>query len=73
MSNRPNGGSAFPVPGVNGNLCRGMTIRDYFAAHASDSDIRRWVEIYRHNGSPITEEEARYAYADAMLRAKNQP
>lgn len=73
MSNQPNGGPAFPVPGVTGNLCRGMTLRDYFAAHASDSDVKRWMEIYRRNGTPIREEEAKYIYADSMLRARNQP
>lgn len=73
MSNQPNGGSAFPVPGVTGNLCRGMTLRDYFAAHASMDDAHRWVSIYNSNGQSITYEEAKYAYADAMLKAKNQP
>ena len=49
-----------------------MSLRDYFASHASDSDVERWMEIYSFNGTPITEEEAKYAYADAMLAERQK-
>lgn len=62
----------------------GMTLRDYFAAHASEEDIKYWqpmsmrVQRVREvNGRKSVYEEcgmysretARYRYADAMLRA----
>jgi hypothetical protein len=66
--------------------CGGMTLRDYFAAKASEEDIRqhlftgRTVEVVveRTNGRKEidrqpevqTREQARYAFADAMLKAR---
>lgn len=81
MSNQPNGGPAFPVPGVTGNLCRGMTLRDYFAGQALAGIVSAQKE-----GSIVTDvarntlmldasvSEMAYAFADAMLRerAKDQ-
>lgn len=84
------GGPAFPGPYVNdkGGLEAvwkqgGMTLRDYFAARATDQDIQRhrytgeFVDGYA--GSHKTKipvccsvEEARYKYADAMLKAREQ-
>ena len=83
MSNT--GGPAFPT-GTGGNTpySNGMTLRDYFATHASEEDIRHWQpmnvmvthirddcgrrETYRTPGM-YSREVARYRYADAMLRA----
>ncbi len=48
----------------------GMTLRDYFAAAATQSDMQRWVDIMAENDSPCTAEEAKYLFADAMLRAR---
>jgi len=61
----------------------GMTLRDYFAARATEQDIQRhrytgeFVKGYA--GSHETKipvfcsvEEARYKYADAMLKAREQ-
>jgi hypothetical protein len=47
---------------------QGMSIRDYFAIHATDGDI----SYYLHHCD--TREEARYAFADTMLivRAENE-
>lgn len=39
----------------------GMTVRDYLAIHASDSDLRRFID----GGLPRA--RARYAFADQML------
>lgn len=48
----------------------GMTLRDWFAAHASEADIdsHRLVDFVDGEFEARTSrEEARYAYADAML------
>ena len=39
----------------------GMNLRDYFAIHATDADMRRWLD----EGFPRV--RARYAFADQML------
>lgn len=52
-----------PIPSANS----GMTLRDYFACHASDDDVSYWL---RALGSQATREEAKYAHADAMLKAR---
>ena len=87
------GGSAFPIihPPVEGITCGGvecygLTIRDYFAAKATEEDIK--AHIYgpiarqirsvgsmgekREVDAPSvrSREEAKYAYADAMLKAR---
>ena len=91
MSNT--GGPAFPRNildhghGVTTTHESGMTLRDYFAAHASEEDIKYWqptgqmVErvavtssgkvVYQEAGK-YTREQARYFHADAMLRAREQ-
>ena len=65
---------------------QGMTLRDYFAAKASEEDIKRHLftgrivdvvveltngrkEIYKEP-EVQTREQARYAFADAMLKAR---
>lgn len=88
------GGPAFPMSGfdmrhgqpVQAVYQHGMTLRDYFATHASEEDIiehtpKGCKEEYIHDngdGSKSiryrqamwTREEARYRYADAMLKAR---
>lgn len=86
------GGPAFPSTlqyfpkDTNYEEAAGMTLRDYFAAHASEEDIKYWqpmgVEVTKvrelGNGSKqiyaapgmYTREQARYRYADAMLKAR---
>lgn len=57
----------------------GMELRDYFASKATEDDIREflWGEV-RSNGyisarSQIrSREEAKYAYADAMMKAREE-
>lgn len=75
---KPNdGGPAFPVPTISGpdltvsypEHVRGMTLRDYYAAHASVVDVDRiWFELQRL-GQSKTYEECRFIFADRMLAA----
>ncbi len=81
------GGPAFPCPDKF-KPKYGMTLRDYFAAKASEEDIQRHlftgriveVVVERTNGRKEidkqpevqTREQARYAFADAMLAARNK-
>lgn len=55
---------------------QGMTLRDYFAAKASESDVAAHTHIYGEaDGIKLcigvrTREQAKFAYADAMLAAR---
>lgn len=58
---------------------QGMTLRDYFAANASDVDvldvIKEHFEASLHNVEryePLTRAAYRYMHADAMLAARIQ-
>lgn len=79
------GGPAFPQNETwNGNTVAdehgqgGMTLRDYFAANASEEDIQEFLPatvgvagiLERQDGVKRTRHWARYAHADAMLRAR---
>jgi len=80
-----NGGPAFPqeVRYITPNQqtgsygpCGGMTLRDYFAAKASDGDIGEIMSrhfYYDRDEYTITRQQARYIHADAMLAARNEP
>ena len=89
MSNEfETGGSAFPVPDIDGGAVQeGMTLRDYFAAKATEEDINVHREgpmeehivsdvngrkHITHRNTRYTREQAKYRYADAMLKARNQ-
>ena len=79
MSDIDNGGQAFPGPAFtraghpNGHDM-GMTLRDWFATHASEADIEDCREMdISIDGYPFfkfTREQARYRYADAMLKVR---
>ncbi len=89
MSNRNTGGPAYPSPRWEGwgSPQEGMTLRDYFAAHATEEDICtamdlvKKVEVVRDlgNGHKViergypdnTRQIARYIHADAMLKARD--
>lgn len=45
-----------------------MTLRDYFAIIANDQDIADW-QCMKPQGL-MSREQARYAFADAMLEAR---
>lgn len=91
--NKDNGGPAFPVEekycertgGYTQYGSEGMSLRDYFAIHASDQDIRGYAVYKRvdrvttngslrsvHTEDVLDVPATRYAYADAMIaeRAK---
>ena len=82
MSTIKDGGPAFPVQSAADWQAHGMSLRDYMAIHASESDILKQGELIRlstfspnHKGTPnvlpnnwhIT---ARYMHADAMLKTR---
>jgi hypothetical protein len=81
------GGPAFPATNHHGHKLEGMTLRDYFAAKASEDDIRANIEgpmqecivegsngrkHITHRTVKHTREQAKYRYADAMLKARGQ-
>ena len=69
MTNKDNGGPAFPCDyegSTRSDAC-GLSIRDYFAAHASEDDIARVLEY-----NMITRQQARYMHADAMLLERSK-
>jgi hypothetical protein len=47
----------------------GMTLRDWFATHATDADIAA-IQNPPHGAQNISRYEARYIHADAMLAAR---
>ena len=80
------GGPAFPSADFEHHEYTGMTLRDFFATHASEEDIEYWTpmgfmvqkvrevengrkSIYSEPGM-YSREQARYRYADAMLKAR---
>jgi|LakMenE01Jun11ns_1017448.scaffolds.fasta_scaffold9287952_3 hypothetical protein len=71
------GGPAFPTPaGVQHN--DGMTLRDWFAAAASEEDIQEFMPttqkaatiFYEDYGFLPSRQWARYCHADVMLKAR---
>lgn len=76
MRERHNGGPAFPIDtkwNSHGEIMQrgqpGMSLRDWFATHASEDDL----DAHRGYGPGKTlcsREEAKYRYADAMLAAR---
>jgi hypothetical protein len=50
----------------------GISLRDYFAGQASEKDIEYYSSAIRWNDTTITREQARYRYADAMLKAREE-
>lgn len=87
MTERNNGGPAFPAMHFDlGDDEHGMTLRDYFAVHAGEEDIKRALRFVQHVetvlSSPNGHKEvikqyptnawqiARYIVADQMLEAR---
>jgi hypothetical protein len=73
MSTQPinDGGTAFPSSqygfvAPDGHTT-GMSLRDWFAGQALEEDIQWHI---RFKSNRITREQARYAYADAMIEAQ---
>lgn len=92
MTNKQTGGPAFPTSDWDENdrayKMHGMTLRDYFAAHATEEDICTAMDLVKKveevrdlgNGHKVVEKGypqntrqiARYIHADAMLKAREQ-
>ena len=78
--NKDNGGPAFPfVDSASPHEHQGMSLRDYFAVHASAEDLRPHMEVIRESqrkqyGAAILPDNwasiARYMHADQMLEAR---
>ena len=71
MTQPNDGGPAFPSDRA-GQV--GMSLRDWFASHASENDINRHQRIIeRSNGYTYkpSVEECKYAYAREMLKARS--
>ncbi len=52
---------------------QGMTLRDYFAAKATEQDLQSflWKSVGPRSAvQSCTREEAKYKYADAMMKAR---
>lgn len=58
MTEKANNPPAFPV-----------TLRDYFAIHASESEIKEYMKTYAFG---YNYSRARYCYADAMLAEREK-
>ena len=77
MSDEIDGGPFVPSPEMSQShygipdAYRGLTIRDYFAAKATDKDIEAVgdEQVAAGCGRP-TRQEARYIHADQMLAAR---
>ena len=67
MTVKNDGGPAFPSDSLS-PMYKGMSLRDYFAIHASEKDI----EAVRFGFSDMSRSEARYIYADEMLKAREE-
>lgn len=74
---KDHGGPAFPTTPENGAYSgqQGMTLRDYFATHASAEDIATQVSVLRVRSEfgVLPDDyivKARYMHADAMLKAR---
>jgi hypothetical protein len=67
MSTINDGGPAFPRHAYDGH--DGMTLRDWFATHATDADIAA-IQNPPHGAQNISRYEARYIHADRMLAAR---
>lgn len=79
MSKANDGGQAFPICelvwDVHSGHTNGMSLRDYFAIHASDEDARSAALRYLsdHSGKELCSREmARYYYADLMIAEREK-
>ena len=81
MIDKQTGGPAFPTDNAQQNGIRswhyeGMTLRDYFAVHATDEDVKAQAEVLREI-SPMRilpegwRSTSRYMHADYMLKARD--
>lgn len=74
MSKPDDGGPAFPRDHRHEGH-NGMSLRDYFAAHATEGDVQEYIGKRKTIGGFVLNqykdrEMAKYLYADAMLEAR---
>ncbi|HDY86633.1 MAG TPA: hypothetical protein ENH82_00785 [bacterium] len=66
-----NSDPAFPV-NPNAKLYeKGMTLRDWFATHASEEDIKYHL-IFNPGERVLSRETIKYRYANAMMEARKK-
>ena len=67
---KPNDMPAFPLHYTVGSPynAEGMTLRDYIAIHAPHEEVMNYLEYPKC----MNWQEARYKYADAMLKAREE-
>jgi hypothetical protein len=76
MSETHNGGPAFPQPmieyqgGYYSAEIPGMSLRDWFAAHASEADLAPYLFHPLERAYGCDRSTARFLHADAMLAAR---
>lgn len=72
MVEHQDGGPAFPRVGEWEEP--GMSLRDYFAAHAPPMTDEWWEDSAEEESHWVEAQAAwNYAYADAMLKAREEP
>jgi hypothetical protein len=76
MSDKNDGGNAFPHSHEWNPSYSGMTLRDYFAIRLGQA-LLTTENLFQINGENATRTpkniaEAAYAYADAMLKARDE-
>lgn len=76
MINKDDGGPDFPLKEPLMSDCLGMTLRDYFAAHATEADIQYYSLYAEYNSNGMMPKNARvlarYFFADDMLEARKK-
>lgn len=67
------GGSVYPrkIPDRQ-EYTYGLSIREHFASLASEEDIAAHRSLGRQTTETATREEAKFAYADAMIKARDR-
>ena len=73
MAEINDGGPAFPDPDGQANYTGGMTLRDYFAAHAPPMPEQWWKDS-KGDGHHWADASAAWAYfyADAMIAQRSK-
>lgn len=71
MTNKDNGGPAFPVAS-SVVMAEGMSLRDWFSAQANEADVLEIIFKHAKSGGSenITRQQARYIHADLMLKER---
>ena len=68
-----NGGPAFPIGSGDMRDPQGMSLRDYFAVHATDRDVLDFIDLPEgftalDTIDPLERVRARFRFADAMVK-----